>query len=309
MHFPTVFRTCLGLVPLLLSMTTAALAEPPATSHETPEPYVVFLGTGAADIERPQKDTCPTCTYVREHGGRNARRYASLFVSPGVLIDYSVTGREGLQSAGIAPSAIEYLLITHSHGDHFNPAAIVALAGEKDKPLELVGNATTVARMHEHLTTMPAAQRPAITLRTVKPFEEFAVGPWRAKALAANHMPDEEALLYVLRGKQKSLLYATDTGWFPVGTFAALHKENLDLAIVEGTFGEQMQPHLLTGHLNFPFVRLIRQFLVESKRLKPDGRFVVTHLSLHFCQPYDLLAPKLAAEGIIVPYGGLRVGW
>jgi phosphoribosyl 1,2-cyclic phosphate phosphodiesterase len=225
-----------------------------------------------------------------------------------VLIDYSVTGREGLESAGIAPSAIDYLLITHSHGDHFNPAPIVALAREKDKPLVLVGNAKAIALMQKHLQTLPDAERPVMTFRAVKPFEEFAVGPWRGKALAANHIPNEEALLYVLRGKQKSLLYATDTGWFPVATFAALSAERLDLAIVEGTFGEEVQPRLLTGHLNLPFVRLIKQFLVESKALKPDGHFMVTHLSLHFCQPYDLLAPKLAAEGIVVAYDALRVG-
>ena len=118
----TMFRTCLGYVSLLLSIAPAALADPPAAKPEPPAPYVVFLGTGAADIQRPQKDTCPNCTYVREHGGRNARRYSSLFVSPGVLIDYSTTGREGLQAAGIAPAAVDYLLITHSHGDHFNPA-------------------------------------------------------------------------------------------------------------------------------------------------------------------------------------------
>lgn len=193
MRLPTLFCTCLGLVSLLSSMAATGLAE-------TPEPYVVFLGTGAADIQRPQKGDCPTCTYVREHGGRNARRYASLFVSPGVLIDYSVTGREGLDAAGIAPSAIGELLITHSHSDHFNPAAIVALAREKAEPLAL------------------------------------------------------------------------------------------------------------TGHLNFPFVRLVRQFLVDNKRLKPEGRFMVPHLSLHFCEPYDLLAPKLAAEGILVSDDGLRVG-
>ena len=64
---------------------------------------------------------------------------------------------------------------------------------------------------------------------------------------------------------------------------------------------------LLVGHMDFPFVRLIRQFLVESKRLKPGGRFFVTHLSPHFCEPYDLLAPRLAAEDIVVAYDGLRV--
>ena len=307
MHRAVLLRCCLGLLSLVLSVSASALAEPQTTASKPSAPYVVFLGTGAADIQRPKNDKCAHCTYVREHNGRNARRYSSVFVSPGVLIDYSTTGREGLQAAGIAPSAIDYLLITHSHGDHFNPAAVAELAREKGKPLMLVGNANVAAGMQKHLESLPDAQRPVIILRAVKPFEEFTLGPWRGKALAANHTPNEDALLYVLRGKQKSLLYATDTGWFPVGTFAALHAENLDLAIVEGTFGEQVQPNQLTGHMNFPFVRLVKQFLVESKRLKPNGRFMVTHLSLHFCEPYDLLAPKLAAEGIVVAYDGLRV--
>jgi phosphoribosyl 1,2-cyclic phosphate phosphodiesterase len=308
MHPNVLARCCLALSPLFFSASTPALAGPPITSSEPSAPYVVFLGTGAADIERPKKDKCANCTYVREHGGRNSRRNSSLFVSPGALIDYSVTGREGLRAAGIAPSAIDYLLITHSHGDHFNPAAVAELAREKGKPLILAGNANVLAGMQKHLETLPSAERPVITFRALKPFEEFTLGPWRGKALAANHIPNEEALLYVLRAKQKSLLYATDTGWLPVGTFAALRAENLDLAIVEGTFGEEVRPSLLTGHMNFPFVRLVKQYLVENKRLKPNGRFMVTHLSLHFCEPYDLLAPKLAAEGISLAYDGLRVG-
>lgn len=306
MNPAVLLRSCLGLL-CFLSFSTPVSAEPPTAPREPSVPYVVFLGTGAADIERPKNDKCPNCTYVREHNGRNSRRYSTLFVAPGVLIDYSVTGREGLRAAGIAPSAIDYLLITHSHGDHFNPAAIAELTREKSSPLTLVGHATVVAGMQKHLKALSDAERPVVTCRTVKPFEEFALGPWRGKALAANHTPNEEALLYVLRGKQKSLLYATDTGWFPVGTFAALAKESLDLAIVEGTFGEEVQPKQLTAHMNFPFVRLIKQFLVEAKCLKPNGRFMMTHLSLHFCDPYDRLAPKLAAEGITVPYDGLRL--
>lgn len=183
----------------------------------------------------------------------------------------------------------------------------MALAREKNKPLSLVGNANTVARIEEHLKALGADQRPELMLRTVKSGEEFALGQWRVKALAANHIPTEDALLYLLRGEHKSLLYASDTGWFSVGTFAALGAESLDLAIVEGTFGEQSHASMLVGHMNFPFARLIRQFLGKNKQLKPGGRFLVTHLSLHFCEPYDLLAPRLAAEDIVVAYDGLRV--
>ena len=295
-------RTCSVLIAILFSTTTFAAGKP-----ETSAAHVVFLGSGAADIQRPDKDPCPNCTYIREHRGRNVRRYSSLFVSPDLVIDYSMTGREGLRAAGIAPAAVNYLLITHSHGDHFNPAAIVELAREKGSPLLVVGNAKVTDAMQKHLETVLATDRPAITLRTVEAFEEFDAGLWRGKALAANHMPNENALFYVLRTKEKSLLYATDTGWFPVATFAALNAEKLDLAIVEGTFGEEMRPNLLTGHMNLPFVRLVHRFLIDGKRLKPAGRFAVTHLSLHFCEPYDLLAPKLATEEILVAYDGLRI--
>jgi hypothetical protein len=109
MHPAVLLRSCLGLLWLFLSASTPAFAEPPTTPSAPSAPYVVFLGTGAADIQRPKNDNCP----------------------------------------------------------------------------------------------------------------------------------HEDALLYVLRGKQKSLLYATDTGWLPVGTFAALSAEKLGLAIVEGAFGEE----------------------------------------------------------------------
>ncbi len=298
------FLLCLQLALTWLYFAAAACG---VEAVEPRAAHVVFLGTGAADIQWPEKDSSPKALYIREHAGRNVRRYSSLFVSPGVVIDYALTGREGLEAAGIAPSAIECVLITHSHGDHFQPAAIVDLAREKAAALTVVGNSAVVTRMQEHLEGLSTAERPAMTLRTVKPFEEFDVGRWRAKALAANHMPNEEALLYVLRNADKSLLYATDTGWFPVGTFAALRGEKLDLAIVEATFGEEVRPNLLTGHMNLPFVRLVKQFLIDGKGLKPKGRFAVTHLSLRFCEPYDQLAPKLAEEDILVAYDGLRM--
>jgi len=307
MYALTVARSCLGWLSILLCASMLPGAEPAVRPAAPETPYVVFLGTGAADVEKAKTDACPNCTYIREHGGRNARRHAALFVSPDVVIDYTVTGREGLQAAGIAPSAVNYLLITHSHGDHFKPAAIVELAREKGAPLAIVGNAHVVAAMEKLLKSIPAAERPAITLRTIKPFEEFDVGSWHAKSLAANHAPTEEALIYVLRGKQGSLLYATDTGWFPDETFKALQGEKFDLAIVEGTFGDGMELTRQSRHMTFPLVRQIRQSFVENGQLKLDAPFLLTHLSLHYCEPYDTIAPRLAKEGIVVAYDGLLV--
>jgi phosphoribosyl 1,2-cyclic phosphate phosphodiesterase len=141
----------------------------------------------------------------------------------------------------------------------------------------------------------------------VRSYQEVAIGDWEARALPANHDPNEECLLWVLRRGDRSLFYATDTGWFPVGTFNALRAERLDLAIVEGTFGPLDGPEYLTGHLNFDFDRLIRRFLVEQKVLKPGGAFALTHLSLHAVPPYDRIHGPMAEEGILIPHDGLRL--
>lgn len=292
-----------SVVLLALALADPVGAQPPA------EPYVVFLGTGAADIETPKLDNCPNCTYIREHGGRNWRRFSSLFVSPNVVIDFSTTGMQSLKDRGIEPASIDFLLITHSHADHLDPASIVELAkarAEKARgSLRLFANPTTAERVRKHLAA--SAGEAPIEVNEVRAHQEFEAGAWRCKALPANHMPDEECLLYVLRGGERSLLYATDTSWFPASTFGALRAEKLDLAMVEATFGHLEKPEYLTGHMNFDFARLVKRFLFEQGVMKPAGRFAVTHLSLHWCRPHDTLAPELEKEGILLPYDGLRI--
>ena len=296
-------RSLRCLVVLALVLSAAAFA------RGAEEPYAIFLGTGAADIETPKRCGCETCTYIREHGGLNARRFSSLFVAPDIVIDYSTTGRDGLTMAGLSPATVNHLVLTHSHGDHFNEAEIVALAEarakEKEGPLHIWGDPTVAEKMRAHIKGLD--REVPITIHEVRPYQQVTIGDWTAKALPANHDANEECLLWVLRRGDRALFYATDTGWFPVGTFGALRSERLDVAIVEGTFGPLDGPELLTGHLNFDFARRIRRFLVEQKVLKPGGTFALTHLSLHAVPPYDRIHEQMAEEGILIPHDGMRV--
>ena len=288
----------LGLAVLMLGVVYVKAVD------DIKPPYVVFLGTGAADISKPKSCTCTNCSYIRDHGAKNERRFSSLFVSPNIVIDFTSTGSNALSSAGIAPGCVEHVLITHSHGDHFSPLAIEALAREKKGKVTLHGNTRVVAAMQKHLDTL--ADKPEIVIDELKPFQGFDAGGWRCIPLLANHLSGEEALLYVLREKEKSLFYATDTSWLPSATFTALKAEKLDLAVVECTFGDLEKPELLAVHMNIPFVRLVKRYLYDQKVMKQDAKFAVTHMSLHWCEPYDKLAPRLATEGITVGYDGLR---
>lgn len=287
------------LFSIMINILSAGAAE-----NDT-SPYVIFLGTGAADITKPRTDSCTNCTYIREHGGKNERRFSSLFVSPNIVVDFASTGLDALKAAGITPANVDHVLITHSHGDHLDPAAIVMLAKQKNGRIALHGNARVIAAMQKHFDTLD--EKPDVTLNEQKPFQGFSAGNWRCVPLLANHAPGEEALIYVLREKDRSLLYATDTAWLPASTFHALKSEKLVLAIVEATFGDLEKPELLTVHMNLPFVRMVKRYLVEQKVMKKDAKFAITHMSLHWCEPYDKLAPRLAGEDIIVSYDGLRL--
>ena len=291
----------LALIPAISLLFSQGLSAPAPDAPTAPR--IVFLGTGAADIQRPEKDGCTNCTYIREHGGKNQRRYSSLFAGPDMVIDFSKTGLESLKACGIRPSEVAHVIITHSHGDHFDPASICALATEKGDPVSLYGNARVVTAMRKHLDGL--GQKPELALHELKPFQGVNVGQWRCIPLLASHAPGEEALVYVMRHKEFAFLYATDTSWFPAATFNALKSEKLDAAIVEATFGEVDNPDLLTAHMNLPFVRMIKRHLVGQKILKPGAEFLVTHLSLHWCEPHDVLAPKLAAEEITLPHDGM----
>lgn len=271
--------------------------------------YVIFLGTGAADIATPEHCGCDNCKYIREHGGKNQRRYSSLHLHPGILIDFSTTGMDGLKNAGIEPKDIACLLISHSHGDHLDPASIITLAEKRwesiQSDLPIFCNSATAKRIREHLLALD--RKAPITLTELKPYQSFQAGEWSCKALEGNHSPDEDCLLYLLQRGDRTILYATDTTWFPVRTFQEIRATKLDLAVVDGTFGPSKDPEHLTGHMNFDFCRLIRELFVNQKTLKPEGTFALTHLSLHWAPPYDLLYEKMAEERILIPYDGLRL--
>ena len=70
-----------------------------------------FLGTGAADWKGPDARG--------EH-----RRLTSTLINDSLLIDFTATVSDMLTD----PSSVQYILITHSHADHFDPEAIATLA-------------------------------------------------------------------------------------------------------------------------------------------------------------------------------------
>ena len=91
-------------------------------------------------------------------------------------------------------------------------------------------------------------------------------------------------------------------GDFP--TVALIQEHQYDAVIMEGTTGLNEQ---YGGHMCLMNNIRIRDRLKENKCLRENSRFLLTHLSPHWCPPHDWYESIVASEGLELAYDGLQI--
>lgn len=283
-----------------------------------------FLGTGAADWTSAHEcsDTCrDRCAEIRERGGRNVRRFSSLFLAPDTIVDFTDHAERALDEYGIQGEALRHVIITHGHYDHFQPPAIFALASRLPHPLKLYGNQTVghaldfAAHHSWDAETGRFTERggaPDIEFEAVSPGRPFRVGDATATPVAANHMIDkprmiaeQQALNYVFEREGKTLFYGLDSSFFLPETLAALGDHAFDVVVLDATFGDRDIDPEKSGHMNFALLREAVDELRRAELLRDGAVVVASHLSRCCVEPHDHIADRLAREGIALAYDGM----
>jgi phosphoribosyl 1,2-cyclic phosphate phosphodiesterase len=298
----------------------------------------IFTGTGAADffhLEFCQEEECPLS---RQEGGRSLRSSSGFLLEDTILFDASWSAFEYFQKHPQAICELQAILITHSHDDHFLPPVVAYLAEQRYKlglsPLRLLGNQTVISAMNFYLQHSLAENYTITTKEDNLPIELVELTPFRwvqqeafqVLPLPANHaifysweeiypgatehlqnkwpldgpllLKREDALNYFISYNGKKMFYGLDSAWPLPETMAELVRHQLDLAILDATFGFK-DP--LPGHMNFnTLVRLVEE-------LDLAHRAVASHLSLHWVPAHTQIEPWLAARKIKLAYDGMKI--
>ena len=270
---------------------------------------IQFLGTCAADYNHIHNCESENCRKARQLGGRNIRRAPMLFIAPNYLIDFSAEAQKQLALFDIAPvQIIEHLIITHGHGDHFEPLVILDFAQKRKtdlgQPLNIYGNHKICDSMQFAATqridettgkvlkkseeySHKWTDEMSIALFELKLLEKYHIGDLTIIPIQANHcinktsmVIEEMALNYIIQRGGKTILYATDTSSFLQESFDEIKKYQFDLFIIEGTFGNMEIDPITSGHHNFAMLEETIKELKESGVAKPKAQFVATHISL-----------------------------
>ncbi len=271
---------------------------------------IFFLGTGAAEGVPALFCNCAVCALARTNGGRDKRFRTGVLVDETIRVDLPP---ETLAQVHAYPQLpfwnLQHLLFTHTHDDHFAVRELQYLSPSfapcRSEPLAIWGTDYLLERVR---VTMGRFFEPApFHLCEVQPFQTYPVAHLQVTPIESFHKQDELCLNYLITESAtgKTLLYASDTGWYNEPTWCFLANQRLDAVILECGLGVNQTGY--EGHLSLSGCIAVKEKLIASGSLVPDAPFYLTHISHTGMLCHDALNERAMPHGITVAYDGLEI--
>ncbi len=271
---------------------------------------VFFLGTGAAEGVPGLFCNCAVCARARKNGGKDRRLRTGVLVDDAVRIDLPPDTLAQVHAYPQLPlNDLENLLFTHTHDDHFAVRELQYLSPNfapcRKTPVRVWGTEYLLGRIR---STMGKFFEPApLVLTAVEPFETYPVAHLAVTPIPSHHKDDELCLNFLLTepATGKTLLYASDTGWYHPATWEFLAGRRLDAVVLECGLGASDSGY--EGHLSLAGCVSVKEKLVAESGLAKDAPFFLTHISHTGLLCHDELSERAAPHGMAVAYDGLEL--
>jgi ribonuclease BN (tRNA processing enzyme) len=239
---------------------------------------VTFVGSGDAFGSGGRLQTC---LHVSGDAGH-------------VLIDCGASSLIGLKRAGLDPSSIDAVVLSHLHGDHFGGVPFLILDGQfsrRTRPLVVAGPPGVRTRLEAAMEVFfPGSSTVARRFETrvveLEPRVRCAVGPVSVTAYPVDHPSGAMPFAVRVEHDGKVVAYSGDTAWTETLLEAA---RDADLFVCEAyTFERKVKFHL-------DYTTLAR----ERARLG-CRRLIVTHMSDEVLARLGELECESAEDGRVI---------
>ena len=278
----------------------------PASVGDESRVRLTVLGTAAAEGWPALWCVCEACREAARRGGPDIRMRAAYNIDGHVQIDLGPDALAQMWKFGLDYAQLTDLFFTHSHGDHLlaenlafrRPGFSKLPAGSV---LKVHGNHQVRMAIENWVKVLPLV---TVDFHLLRPFESIEAGDVRVTPLLADHAGEEEAVIYLLESGERALLQGNDTGWFPDETWEFLAGREIDVALLDCTYGLQSGGG---SHLGAPEVAQVKAEMLSTGALAPEGRVIATHFSHNGAALFRELTEYFAPHRIEVAYDGLVV--
>jgi ribonuclease BN (tRNA processing enzyme) len=211
------------------------------------------------------------------------------------LIDCGASSLPALKRHEIARDAIDLILITHFHGDHFAGLPFLLLDAQftrRTRPLVIAGPQGIETRLTQVMEALfehssRTKQRFELSVVALEPGQTQMFGEVKVTPFPVVHGESGGPFLaYRIEAEGRIIAYSADTEWTETLIPAA---RDADLFIAEAYYYDKV----VKNHLS---LKTLEAHLPE---IKPK-RLVLTHMSDDMLGRLDTLGYKAASDGMIV---------
>ncbi|TWB94643.1 ribonuclease BN (tRNA processing enzyme) [Bradyrhizobium macuxiense] len=230
-------------------------------------------------------------------GGRFNTCFHVSGISVNFLIDCGASSLPALKRLEIDRDAIDLILITHFHGDHFAGLPFFLLDAQfsrRTRPLVIAGPEGIETKLPEVMEVMfehssKTKQRFDLSVVTLAPQERRSFGEVTVTPYPVVHGESGGPFLaYRVEAEGRTVCYSADTEWTDALIPAA---QNADLFIAEAYTYEKM----VKNHLS---LKALETHLPAINA----GRVVLTHMSDDMLGRIDQLPFTTASDGMVVVF-------
>ena len=271
-----------------------------------------YLGTAAAEGFPGVFCNCEYCRRARSDLKKELRTRSQALIGEDLLIDFGPDTYLHALRFGLDLSAVKYLLVTHSHTDHFYAQELVNRGGNfakqmRELEINIYGNSDVLTVFRDGTSReMSESVGEHIRFVRVAPFEKFTAGEYEILTLPASHTKTEQSLLYCISREGKTLLYLNDTGLLKEECYRFLAENGVRAHFVslDCTFADSSKPHS-ERHMGFEQNEIVRQKLQQNHLVFEDTKYYVTHFSHNSAPFFDRIAAEAEKRGFFAAYDGL----
>ena len=241
--------------------------------------HLQFLGSGDAVGSGGRFQTC-----LHLHGAETG----------GLVIDVGASSLVAMKRAGVDPSAIEWIALTHLHGDHFAGLPFLVLDGQfrrRTRPLTIAGPPGVEARVKAAMDVLfpglsGVAQRFPVQFVELIDRRPTTLGSARVTPFAVVHASGAPAYAVRVDYGGKVITYSGDTEWTGALVEASA---GADLFVCEAYFFDKRVKY----HLDWAT-------LAANRGRLSCRRLIVTHMSQDMLDDVRAVDVETAHDGLTV---------
>ena len=266
-----------------------------------------FLGTAAAEGFPAVFCNCQYCREARKLGGPNIRTRSQALVNDDLLLDLPADTYYHFLQNSIEGDTIKYLLITHTHTDHFYPEEF--LMRTDCFAHDMRANTMQVYCCQEAYDMIEkiGGFSENVSATVIEPYQTFTCGSYTVTALPARHMIGHGAMFYIIQG-DKTILYAQDTGYFYEEVFDFIKEKGFvfDMVSMDCTNVDIPIPDDGT-HMGIPNINRAIERLADMGAIRENTIKYINHFSHNANPLHHVLEQRVAEYGYQVSYDGCQV--